>query len=343
MRSAHLLSSVSASAITAHLGGGGGPVDPGTGRSTSFADISTNLTPVAGWGAIRRNPDYTGPCCRVADLNSAAEVDLYFDEYGFLTALDPYVSTRVIAIYDQWGSDHLYCAKTSGIKLSSPFTMDNCRAFVGTKTGYLRTTLTTSTGAAWAVPDGFWAISYIRRQSDWYQGLFSVDKTSGYASMALWQGHDDLHWRINGSNGYNWPNTSWTANSAEVQNVKGTACGDYTQGAGIGYGYSNGVLKISTAYSAPITYDTGRFLKLFSASSTNDHFYGDIFELHIFSRVSAATAADTTNIHNALSENDADLGIPKSTKFTATKRTTAIRQSSNRISAVKRTTVIRTP
>ena len=343
MRSAHLLASVSASAITAHLGGGGGPIDPGTDYGTSFADISANLLPVAGWGAIRRNPDYTGPCCRVADLDSAAEVDIYFDEYGFLSGGDPYVNTRVITIYDQWGSDHLYCAKTANILLTPMAGPDNCRGFFGNLTTYMRSTLTTSTGAAWAVPDGLWAISYIRRQNNGLQGLWGVNKSSNYMSIGLWQEYEDLHWRINGSGATDWNNTDWNINAADVQNVKGTAIGDYTQGTGIGYGYFNGASSISLAYSAPITYDSGVFLKLFEASTLNSLFYGDIYELHIFSRVSAADAADVTNIHNALSENDANLGIPKKNKITAFKRTTVVRTSNSRITAFKRTTVVRNP
>ena len=342
MRSAHLLASVSASAITAHLGGGG-PVDPGTDLSTSFADISANLLPVAGWGAIRRNPDYTGPCCRVADLDSAAEVDIYFDEYGFLSGGDPYANTRVITIYDQWGSDHLYCTKTANILLTAMSGPDNCRGFFGNLTTYMRSTLTTSTGAAWAVPDGFWAISFIRRQNSGLQGIWGVDKSSNYMSIGLWQEFEDLNWRINGSGATDWNNTDWNTNAADVKNVKGTAIGDYTQGAGVGYGYFNGAASISLAYSAPITYDSGVFLKLFGASTLNSLFYGDIYELHIFSRVAAADAADVTNIHNALSENDADLGIPKKNKITALKRTTVVRTSNNRITAFKRTTVVRNP
>ncbi len=343
MRSAHLLSSVAASAITAHLGGGGGPVDPGTDLSTSFADISTNLLPVAGWGAIRRNPDYTGPCCRVADNDSAAEVDLYFDEYGFLSSAPPYTNTRVVTIYDQWGSDHLYCAKTANITLTVMAGADNCRGFNSIKTAYMRSTLTTSTGAAWAIPDGLWAISFVRRENSGLQGLWGVDKSSNYMSIGLWQEYEDLHWRINGSSPVDWNNTDWNINSSDVQNVKGTAIGDYTQGGSPGYAYFNGASSGSLAYSAPITYDSGVFLKLFGASTIGSLFYGDIYELHIFSRVAAASGADITNIHNALSENDAALGIPKSNRVFAFKRTTVIRNPKNRITAFKRTTVIRNP
>lgn len=343
MRSAHLLSSVAASAITAHLGGGGGPVDPGTDLSTSFADISANLLPVAGWGAIRRNPDYAGPCCRVADNDSAAEVDLYFDEYGMLSGPLPFTNTRVVAIYDQWGSDHLYCAKTAHITLTEMVNNDNCCGFNSIGTTYMRSTLTTSTGAAWAIADGLWALSFIRRQNSGLQGLWGVDKSTNYMSIGLWQEYEDLHWRINGSDAVDWFNTDWNLNAADVQNVKGTAIGDYTQGDALGRAYFNGVTAGSLSYTAPITYDSGVFLKLFGASTLGSLFYGDIYELHIFSRVAAASGADITNLHNALSENDAALGIPRPNKVAALKRTTIFRHQINRITAFKRTTVIRNP
>lgn len=273
--------------------------------ATPFSGLS-DITPVAGWGTIRRNPAYVGPALRVANSGTSEEQDVAFDANGYLTGTIPYgANTRVVRVYDQWGTDDMVAAKTDGIKVMWDHTTQNTwhLSAVGNGAGLNSTRSVGGDPApAWNIQQGVWCLGISRWDNRDLYRIFGVPRNSNYMSIGLWAENDHLHWRINGSAGVNYASTYTGANNDvcggdHLERV----IGDMST-AGTGYGYHNGVSRSTLGYTAPITYDAGAKMSMFGGPSVGTRHIGTISELHVFSSSGALSAGTRTVLDAALAQ-----------------------------------------
>lgn len=265
-----------------------------------------NINPVFGVGTIRRNPDYTGPALRVINDVTDEEVDVEFDEYGRVSGDLPYGSdTRLITLYDQWGSEDLTADKSRNILIS---VNDDTEFFTWqisfiSATGSMATPSIAEDNPPWTVPDPIWVIGHKRNGASGLRTLWMINHAGGgYMANGLWMEHADLHMRVDGGGGSDWVNTDWYGNPTEAQNFA-TAISDVTQQDGNAYAYYNGVADLVYSFSNPIdTYNDNSALYLGGQGSLGNPFNGWITELHLFERVANADSDDVALLHNGAME-----------------------------------------
>lgn len=273
---------------------------------STFNSLST-VGATAGWGLVRRNASYVGPAVRIADLNTDSELDVPFNSDGVvaLTTLPYGDNTRVIRIYDQWGTDDLTCAKTAGISLKIVNASFNYSRIVFTGSGYLSTGNTANNAlSTWANPQPAWACGIIRTEnSTLLRTVWGIQRAWNYMSVGLWVEYEDLHYRINGSSPLDWSNTDWNLNP-EVQNSLSRLIGDNTQGdnAGTetGYGYHNGISVATRTYSGPMAHSN--YPLTVGGGLIGSPWIGEMVELHLFNKVSPLSTVDRTYLDDAMSE-----------------------------------------
>jgi len=287
--------------VTGTVGGWATPSSP-----TSF-NAWTNIHPVAGWGTIKRNPSYSGPALRVGDNGSAAEVDVNFDANGYVTGDLPYgVNTRVVKVYDQWGSDDLTCLKSAAIRLIRDGNRYKTWRMMSFEAGSDKLKSTKlSTGAsvgAWVIQNMVWAIGCNRWFDDTLRCLWGLPGGS-YMSIGVWAENTHWHWRVNSSSGQTWPNTEMNGNYDKCGGDHWERLiGDLSQNNTTAYAYHNNTLQLSTAYTYPISWPSTEPLKLFNGTTLDARFYGAVAELHIFSSSGAMTGTERGQLDTALGE-----------------------------------------
>lgn len=286
-------------------GGGGGEVIADS--YTTFDTSLTNLTPVFGGGMIKRNSAYNGPAIRVADVTNTDEQDINFDAAGRVSGSLPYgANTRLIRVYDQWGSDDLIATKNDDIRLVVESEQDEFYTwkinFANSATG-LYTATTGADNPAWEVADPVFLIGHQRVNNAGLKSIFgSEPNNGGYMALGLWQEGADLHWRVDGSSPVDWANTNWTNNALVAQKFA-VAVGDASQRDGSAYSYFNGTAAGSLAYANPVdAYSDTTRMGLGDKDGLGDPFDGFITELHIFSSAAAATVSEIAVLSDAGAE-----------------------------------------
>lgn len=287
---------------------GGGPVveaKPGLIGLQSDYDDFVNITPVACWSTVRRSTLYTGPAIRVEDAsNPGTQVDVNFDGDGRLTGATPYgTDTRVITIYDQFGSEDLTAAYTAGITVGG----DNLErsSWRIEATGGVGMYAPTNTGSspAWELGSMVWAMS-MERTIDFgaLTAMWGVDSASNFMEIGIWiENSDNIHWRVNSSVQADWTGTNWTANSSIVQNVVGRFIADMTDGSDA-HGYFNNVLGNTRSSVLPIVFSSGKSLGLFDWNGLGGPWTGDFEELVIFSNSGTMSSDNRGWLDEALDE-----------------------------------------
>lgn len=277
------------------VGGGAGP--------TSFSDISANLSPEMGGGFVKRNPDYTGPACLVANaLDYAETTEIDFDADGFVTAARPYGdNTRVMTVYDQYAANNFVAPSLTagGAPVIEPDGTYKCWTLNSNTTTYQLFSPFPNAGTWDIMADVLWAVGLERGTPNGLQNPFGCGPNGGWLEWGLWVEWSDLNWRINQSAAQDWPNTNRASfGGASFQ----TVIGDCTQQDGNGYGYYNGVLQATLAYTRPFSYDSSARVGIGDTPTIGDPFVGRITEVVAFDRVSSAVADDIAAIDTALRE-----------------------------------------
>jgi hypothetical protein len=270
------------------------------------ADL-TNVQPVLGGGMILRNSAYTGPAIRVADNLSTDEVDVPFDAFGRVSGARPYGDdTRLITVYDQWGTDDMTALKAVGITLVEE---DAASGFYtwqidfGTSTDGLFTASTGADNPPWEQANPLWALGHQRVTNGGLVNIHGAGSNGNFMGIGVWQEGADLHWRVDGSNSGDWTITDWVLDSPSSQNFA-RAIGDMTQRTGTAYAYYNGAAAGTLAYANPNdTYkNSGRYGYGNGDFAIGDDFNGLSSELHVFGSTGVATAGEITFIDTALAE-----------------------------------------
>jgi len=270
--------------------------------------LLSTVAPAVGWGTVLRNQDYSGPCLRVGDTGSTAETDMMFDSRGFLTGALPYgANTRVVRVYDQWGSTDLFATTSSGLTLvnhTSGGRVYETYCIMGSGAGYLESAVTNGDNPPWAMGELLWLDSVYRTGNPSLAVMWGVASSVGaFMGIGMWQESNNLNWRINGSGVTNWAGTNWVANAAQTQFILGRCIGDMTQADGQGYSLYNGANKTARPYTSPISYSNSA-LKLgwFGASILGNRFVGGQFELHLFSKIESASDDDIATLDSLMSQ-----------------------------------------
>mgnify|MGYP000722367628 CR=1 FL=1 len=286
-------------------GGGSEPVVP-TYQYSNFDTGLTTVNPVFGGGMILRNSAYTGPAIRVEDAVSAAQVDIEFDGFGRVAGTRPYGDdTRLVTVYDQWGSEDIKGLASYGIKLveEDEDTYFTWQMHFDDANAGLRTDSIGSDNPSWELADPLWFVGHQRFSNAGLQTVFGVNHSGGgYLALGLWIEGADLHWRVDGNSGADWTNTDWVSNAVAAQGFS-VALGDLTQQDGTAYAYYNGASDATYGYVNPVdTYNDNSPFYLGGSTSIGTPFDGVITEFHMFDRISAANAADITYISDAGAE-----------------------------------------
>lgn len=276
--------------------------------AASFADLGS-VEPVAGWGTILRNPDYTGPALEITDLDSTATQTIGFNANGFVTDFPAFLRYGVTKLYDQWGTEHLTISKNQGVYLTYPLGY-KC-AWLASPTGYKGGNMFVSPSytdtvpaPAWKVAEPVWA-GMFRRTVDTnnLEGIWGVESPTNFMEMGLWLEGHDFHLRINGSNPDDIPGTNWSGDAADVQNKQMTLISDMSQGDGAGHIYANGGLKLNKSdITLPLDFTSHYPLRLFGGWLGNSWLNGRMTELHIFKKRGAGgmTSGDRAYINSKL-------------------------------------------
>lgn len=285
--------------------------------STTFEAL-TGVTPGAGWGMIKRNPDYTGPALRVCDGTSATEMDIDFDAHGFVRGALPYAQTNIVKVYDQWGDqDLIVTAKTDTISVLADDANFNCwRMDFNIPTADLYTVDTIGAGQPYAPAYPVWASGIIRDVRNPFNSLrniWGIGRDSFYMEIGLWEENQDLHWRVNGSDPSDWALTNWDSYPSTTQNVLGRCVADCAVSGALGY--YNGTLATTRAFSSPVDYQTNRRLHVARGGMTvGNPWAGQITEIHVMSADTGGERVDSgvlTTLDNALNEaNTSYLSVP---------------------------------
>jgi len=278
----------------------GAPPPPVT--YTSYSGL-TDLTPVAGWATVRRNPVYSGPAIEITDFTNAANItDVYFDANGALSGAVPYgADARVTTIYDQFGSEDLTISLATAPEVSGDDVLFTSWRVVFKRLGGFVAPSATDVNPAWKLGNTVWSLGIIRRDNSGLDLIWGVDSPSAYMEIGVWQEGPDLHCRINGGGPLDWSNTDWSIHSADVQNVLSRVVHDcFTTPA---KGYMNGVDSLTYNFSSPITYSTGRHLYLGGSSvMLGTPMLMDFTELVIFDATAALSTTNKDSLDAALDE-----------------------------------------
>jgi len=270
--------------------------------TTPYDTLSVRLTPVGCWGTLHRNFSYSGPALRVEDNgNPGTFSDVYFDATGFIRQALPYgADTRVVTLYDQFGSSDLFAVLADNIQIRKDDLTYGTWLLDFNGSGGLTSTDVTNGSQPWELGSIVWGVGHIRDTSTLLRPIWGVQSDSGFMEVGVWQEVLDLHWRVNGSSPSDWNNTDWNDNAGDVQNVFATAIGDVSNGSPA-TAYFNGVNAGTRAFGSPIVYSAGKPLNI-GDGLISSPFSGQVSELVIFDHSAAATAGDITALHNAMSE-----------------------------------------
>lgn len=277
---------------------------PATQLTTPYDTLSPRLTPVGCWGTIQRNFSYSGPALRVENNASPGTfTDINFDGSGYIRQALPYgADSRVVTLYDQFGSSDLFAVLADDIQIRKDDTTYGTWMLDFNGSGGLSSTDLTNGSQPWELGSVVWGIGHIRDTDTLLRPLWGVPSDSNFMEVGLWQEVLDLHWRINGSSPADWNDTNWNNNSADVQNVFATAIGDVSNGSPA-TAYFNGNSAGTRTFTSPITYSANKSLNI-GDGLISSPFSGQISELVIFNPVAPATAGDIAALHTALMEVD---------------------------------------
>jgi len=269
---------------------------------TSLATVGA-LTAKAGWGTIKRNPAYSGPALRVANLNTADEIDVAFDANGYVTGARPYGdATRVVKVYDQWGTDDMVCAKTAGFKIAREDWKYKTWRIRGTGVAGMQSTKTVS-AAAWNSTSILWAAMVSRPFNTLLRSVMLVEPAAGsYMGIGTWINATRVHWRINGGAAQDWVNTDIVNNNDKCGGEMERMIGDMTLGSGTAYGYHNGTLNVTYGYSYPLALLSTGKVNWMGGGPISNAIIGHATELHLFNGTAAATAGDIAAIDAAMAQ-----------------------------------------
>lgn len=290
---------VAAARLTQTTSGGGGG-----GAVTSFGTgFSSNITCVGAWGTLKRNPDYTGFAMTVEDdSNPGTTTEVSFNAAGLIRGALPYgTDTRVVTLYDQFGSSDLFATLADDIRIRQDDFTYGTWLLDMQGVGELSSTVVTGGGAAWELGDPVWACGFKRVGPSNLRPIWGVASGSNFMEIGLWQEFEDLHWRVNGSSPTDWANTNWFLDAHVVQ-VPGIerAIGDMSSGSPA-LGYYNGVLESSRTYTAPIVYTASQPINI-GGGLISDEFDGLFSELAVFNTTGTLSVEDKDNLDDALSQ-----------------------------------------
>lgn len=273
-----------------------------TAGATTFNNISPRLNPVGVWGTIKRNANYSGPALRVE--NAAAPgttTDVFFNSYGFIRDPLPYgADTRVVTLYDQFGTTDLFATLADGIHVRESDITYGSWLLDFTESGGLASTALTDGTQAWELGNPVWALGHIRTSGALVRSMWGVPANTNFLEVGLFQNGEDLTWRLNNSSVGIWTNANWSTNFISVQNVFATAIGDASAGSPA-TAYFNAQNAGTLAFTSPIVYDVGKALNIGDGLS-GFPFLGQISELAIFDPNASTVQADIDAIHAALRE-----------------------------------------
>jgi hypothetical protein len=297
-------------------GGGGAAVAQ---YAVFGGDDLPNLTPVLGGGMILRNSAYTGPAIRVADNTTTDEIDVEFDASGRVAGARPYgANTRLVRVYDQWGTDDFIAAKTDGVELienddSVHYTwrID----FANASTGLFTASLATE-NPVWKQEDPFWAIGYQRVNTAALESIHGADGSTNYMAVGVWQEANDLHWRVDNGAAIDWTGTDWTADAPASQAFS-RLIGDMTGRDATARAYFNGTAAGTRGYTDPVDgYQNGSRYGWGDKDGLGSPASGSSTELHVFSSTGAVTAPEVAFVDSALAETQTDPAADVATSAT---------------------------
>lgn len=275
---------------------------PAPAAPTSLATVGT-LTAKAGWGTIKRNPAYSGPALRVANVNTTDEVDVPFDANGYVTGARPYgEDTRVVKVYDQFGTDHMTCAKTGEIRVKRENRKYRTwRLNPRNGSGMLSTTQFSA--AAWNSSRILWAATCARPHDGNLRSVMLVEPAAGsYMGMGVWVNGNRLHWRVAGGGAQDWVNTDINVNNDKCGLETERLIGDLTNSDGNCRGYHNGALNVTYAYTYPVGLLATGKVNWLGGGPISATMFGYGCELILFNGTAAATAGDIAAIDAALAQ-----------------------------------------
>jgi hypothetical protein len=292
------------------------PTPPSLYAAFDAADL-TNVQAVFGGGMILRNSAYTGPALRVANNLNTDEIDVAFDVFGRVSGARPYGDdTRLITVYDQWGTDHMTALKTVGITLLEEDADSGFYTWqinFGTASDGLYTASTAADNPAWEQEHPLWAFGHKRVSNGSLLCMQGTGSGANFMATGVWQEGADLHWRVDSSTQTDWNITDWVADAPASQNYA-RAIGDMTQRTSIANAYFNGAAAGVRSYAGTVDNyrSTTRYGWGNAEFGVGNPFDGLSSELHVFGSSAEATAGEIAFIDTAMAE------VQTVTEFTAT-------------------------
>ena len=252
----------------------------------------TNLTAVSGWGMINRNPAYSGFALRVEDAASpGTTTDIAFDANGRVTGTPPYGSnTRVVIVYDQWGSDNLTALYTQGVGVAEESIDYSSWKLLFTGAGGLLSTALTGAPAPWELARPVVVSGFERTTSAGLQIFWGVQSDANFMEIGLWQENEDPHWRVNGSTQSDWLNADWNIDASVVRNVLSRFIQDYSNTVSPATAYFNGAAAGTRDFGYPIGYSANKPLGWGTWSGIGSNLTGNGFEVHVFDTAAPISA-----------------------------------------------------
>jgi len=275
--------------------------------TTDFATMYADLSCVGAWGTLLRNHGYTGPALRVEDnANPGTTTDVFFDANGLLTGALPYGSdSRVVILYDQFGSTDLFATTADNISLVQNDGDYSTWRLDFNPNGELTSTVLTGTSPAWEISNPVWAAGFKRTTGTQLRTIWGVAAGSGFMEMGLWQEDADLHWRVNGGNPSDWLGTDWNDDFLLVQaDETERAIGDMSTGVSPAQAWYKGNNAGTRQYTAPIAFTAGQPLNIGGGLPVGLDWNGFFTELAIFDPVIPLSLADKDALDAALKQAD---------------------------------------
>ena len=270
-------------------------------RTTDWRSISPNVA--GAWGTLQRNHMYTGPALRVEDdSNPGTVLDINFDYAGFVRGNLPYGSdTRVVALYDQFGSSDLFAVRSDNITIVREDNEVGVWRLKFNGDGELTSTILTDSSPPWASNNPVWAVSCERETFSGFSTLWGIPTNSNSMELGAYVNSANIQWRVNASTAVTWTDTHYNNNS-DVVHTSGVErlIGDVSDGIEAHAVY-NGNDAGTLAFTGPLTYDAGEALNI-GGGISGSSFSGTFAELVIFDPAGPITPTQTTAIDSALQE-----------------------------------------
>jgi len=279
----------------------------------AYNAVFSSMQPAAGWGFVKRNAFYIGPAATVANAaDSSQTTDLFFNSNGFVVVDSaPYgdSNTRVVTLYDQFGSEDLTATISNDVRLSLPDSASKSCYLRFTGNGglvsdrFIGPVSVDSARPSWEPENPVWALNLIRTQTfGALTKVFGVEGNPNFMEYGLWaNASGTIEGRVDGSSNVVWSNTSWTADSATVRNRITRLIGDISQ-ADSALGYQNNVLVATTPFDGKVNYDSDN--DIFELGGGPDlignDFVGGIVEITVFNSTSPLTDSERTTLDEKL-------------------------------------------